>query len=180
MFAEGVAFDGSSIAGWKAINESDMMLIPIRNRRISIRSSPSPPWRFLRHRRSDHRRSLQPRPAHDRQEGRSLREVRRFRRHHLRRPGSRNSSCSTMSASPPIRTTPASSSIQRELPSNMGSEYETGNLGHRPRTKGGYFPVPPVDSARTSAPKCCPSWPKWAFRSKSITTKWPLPSTNSA
>jgi glutamine synthetase len=35
-----------------------------------------------------------------------------------------------------------------ELPSNMGSEYETGNLGHRPRTKGGYFPVPPIDSAQ--------------------------------
>jgi glutamine synthetase len=35
-----------------------------------------------------------------------------------------------------------------ELPSNMGSEYETGNMGHRPRTKGGYFPVPPVDSAQ--------------------------------
>ncbi len=25
-------------------------------------------------------------------------------------------------------------------------DYETGNLGHRPRVKGGYFPVPPVDS----------------------------------
>ena len=42
-----------------------------------------------------------------------------------------------------------------ELPSNSGTEYEMGNLGHRPRTKGGYFPVPPVDSARTSAPRCC-------------------------
>jgi glutamine synthetase len=35
-----------------------------------------------------------------------------------------------------------------ELPSNTGTEYEMGNLGHRPRTKGGYFPVPPVDSCQ--------------------------------
>ncbi len=35
-----------------------------------------------------------------------------------------------------------------ELPANTGTEYEMGNLGHRPRTKGGYFPVPPVDSAQ--------------------------------
>ena len=27
-FAEGIMFDGSSIAGWKAINECDMMLMP--------------------------------------------------------------------------------------------------------------------------------------------------------
>ncbi len=32
-----------------------------------------------------------------------------------------------------------------ELPTNTGKVYETGNLGHRPRAKGGYFPVPPVD-----------------------------------
>ena len=34
-----------------------------------------------------------------------------------------------------------------ELPTNTGREYEGGNLGHRPRAKGGYFPVAPVDSA---------------------------------
>ena len=33
-----------------------------------------------------------------------------------------------------------------ELPTNSNREYETGNLAHRPRAKGGYFPVAPVDS----------------------------------
>jgi glutamine synthetase len=35
-----------------------------------------------------------------------------------------------------------------ELPSNMDTEYEGGNLGHRIGTKKGYFPVPPQDSAQ--------------------------------
>ena len=34
----------------------------------------------------------------------------------------------------------------REGPYNSGKEYESGNMGHRPPIKGGYFPVPPVDS----------------------------------
>ncbi len=33
-----------------------------------------------------------------------------------------------------------------ELPTNTGKSYDTGNLAHRPRVKGGYFPVAPVDS----------------------------------
>jgi glutamine synthetase len=35
-----------------------------------------------------------------------------------------------------------------ELPTNTNTEYEMGNLGHRPRAKGGYFPLPPVDSCQ--------------------------------
>ena len=35
-----------------------------------------------------------------------------------------------------------------EGPYNTGKKYENGNLGHRPGVKGGYFPVPPVDSAQ--------------------------------
>lgn len=34
----------------------------------------------------------------------------------------------------------------KELDSNSGTQYVEGNLGHRPRIKGGYFPVQPVDS----------------------------------
>jgi glutamine synthetase len=34
-----------------------------------------------------------------------------------------------------------------EDPSSTGKDFEEGNWGHRPRVKGGYFPVPPVDSA---------------------------------
>ncbi len=33
-----------------------------------------------------------------------------------------------------------------ELPVNTDKDYEMGNMGHRPGPKGGYFPVPPVDS----------------------------------
>jgi glutamine synthetase len=33
-----------------------------------------------------------------------------------------------------------------EGPYTSGREYPEGNLGHRPAVKGGYFPVPPVDS----------------------------------
>ena len=61
-----------------------------------------------------------------------------------RRP---SSSSSTTCASRRIPYNTGFSLDGSELPSNTGTEYEMGNLGHRPRIKGGYFPVPPVDSA---------------------------------
>ena len=40
-----------------------------------------------------------------------------------------------------------------EGPYVTGRILPEGNAGHRPPIKGGYFPVPPVDSARTCAPR---------------------------
>ena len=67
-----------------------------------------------------------------------------------------------------------------ELPINSGTEYEGGNLGHRIRTKGGYFPSRRRTRCRTCAPKCSARWPRWASRSRSITTKSLPASTSSA
>ena len=39
--------------------------------------------------------------------------------------------------------------IQFEGPYNSGArDYDEGNMGHRPGVKGGYFPVPPIDSGQ--------------------------------
>jgi glutamine synthetase len=42
-----------------------------------------------------------------------------------------------------------------EGPHNTGAEIEGGNLGHRPGIKGGYFPVPPVDSLMDIRSEIC-------------------------
>ncbi|MEO8401899.1 MAG: type I glutamate--ammonia ligase [Gammaproteobacteria bacterium] len=38
---------------------------------------------------------------------------------------------------------------------NSGTTMEEGNMGHRPRVKGGYFPVPPVDSSHDLRSTMC-------------------------
>ena len=51
------------------------------------------------------------------------------------------------------------------------NHYEEGNTGHRPGVKGGYFPVPPVDSLHDLRSSMCLASKSLALQPKSITTK---------
>jgi glutamine synthetase len=42
-----------------------------------------------------------------------------------------------------------------EAPWSSGKDFEGGNMGHRPGVKGGYFPVPPVDSFQDMRSEMC-------------------------
>jgi glutamine synthetase len=90
IFADGTMFDGSSIAGWKAINESDMCLMPDPvTAVIDPFFAADHHGHVLRRARADHRPALQPRPARHRQEGRSLWSSRWASATPSFRPGSR-------------------------------------------------------------------------------------------
>ena len=45
--------------------------------------------------------------------------------------------------------------IAEEAAWSTNNDYEGGNTGHRPRVKGGYFPVPPIDSAQDLRAAMC-------------------------
>ncbi len=68
-FSEGIMFDGSSIAGWKAIHESDMKLMPDPETAcIDPFFAETTLVDRLRRAGADHRPALQPRSARHRQE----------------------------------------------------------------------------------------------------------------
>ena len=144
---DGLMFDGSSIEGWKAINESDMILKPdLEAVYIDPFSAtpmmiifcdivePSTGELYSRDPRSTAKRA----EAYLRTTGIGDTvyvgpEAEFFMFDDVRFENSYNTSYYKID--------------DIELPTNSGTKYESGNMGHRPRAKGGYFPVAPVDSA---------------------------------
>ncbi|MDF2604619.1 type I glutamate--ammonia ligase [Sphingomonas sp.] len=146
-WTDGLMFDGSSIEGWKAINESDMILKPDLDAIYNDPFSATPMLIVF----CD---ILEPSTG----EGytRDPRTTAKRAEAYVASTGVGD----TVYVGPEAEffmfdnvqfdTNYAESYFKIddiELPTNTGREYEGGNLAHRPRAKGGYFPVAPVDSA---------------------------------
>ena len=144
---DGLMFDGSSIEGWKAINESDMVLKPDLDAVYTDPFSATPMLIVF---------CDVVEPSTGELYARDPRSTAKRAEAFVKTTGIGD----TVYVGPEAEflmfddvqfDTNYSSSYFKiddiELPTNTGREYEGGNLGHRPRAKGGYFPVAPVDSA---------------------------------
>jgi len=146
FFEEGKMFDGSSIKGWKGINESDMVLMPDPDSAVMDPFMEHPTLVL----RCD---VLEP----DTMEGynRCPRSLAKRAEAYMQSTGIADTAYfgpepeffvfDTVSFGTDMHSTFYKIDSE-EGAWNTGAEYEGGNLGHRPRVKGGYFPVPPVDS----------------------------------
>ncbi|QUM73602.1 type I glutamate--ammonia ligase [Sphingopyxis granuli] len=144
---DGLMFDGSSIAGWKAINESDMILKPDLDAVYDDPFSATPMLIIV---------CDIVEPATGEGYARDPRTTAKRAEAYVGSTGIGD----TVYVGPEaeffmfddvrFETGYNKSGFEIddiELPTNSGRSYEGGNLAHRPRAKGGYFPVAPVDSA---------------------------------
>ena len=146
LFKDGKMFDGSSISGWKGINESDMILLPdattamidpfYEETTVNVRCDVIEPTTMQGY-------------------GRDPRSLAKRAEAYLKSTGIADSALfgpeneffifDSVTWDSQMRGCFAQiDSVQGAW--NSGKEYEEGNKGHRPGVKGGYFPVPPVDA----------------------------------
>lgn len=146
IFTEGTMFDGSSIAGWKAINESDMTLMP------DPATATIDPF-FAETTMVLTCDILE--PSTGQPYNRDPRGIAKKAEAMVKSMGVGDAVYVGPEAEffvfDDVRfsSTPYNTGFRldaAELPINGDTQYEGGNLGHRVATKGGYFPVPPQDS----------------------------------
>ncbi|MGF1698104.1 glutamate--ammonia ligase [Vibrio kyushuensis] len=155
FFEEGKMFDGSSVAGWKGINESDMVMMPDASSAVLDPFTEDSTLNI----RCD---ILE--PATMQGYDRDPRSIAKRSEEYLRSTGIAD----TVLIGPEPEfflfddvkfNTDMSGSFFKiddvEAAWNTGSDYEGGNKGHRPGVKGGYFPVAPVDSSQDIRSAMC-------------------------
>ena len=148
FLTEGTMFDGSSIAGWKAINESDMLLRPdLKTAYIDPFYQQTTMFLFCDVLNPDTSEPY----------NRDPRSIAKKALAYVKSSGAGDQVYFGPEAEffvfDDVRwnTNPTKMGYEfdsTELPLNTGREYPEGNMGHRPGPKGGYFSVNPVDSAQ--------------------------------
>ena len=146
FFEDGKGFDGSSIAGWKGIQESDMILMPDPGTAIVDPFFEEPTLNL----RCD---IVEPSTMQGYE--RDPRSLAKRAEAYLKSTGIADASIwgpeNEFFIFDNVRHGSSMNGCFYEVDSaqgawNSGAQLEGGNLGHRPTIKGGYFPVPPVDT----------------------------------
>ncbi len=154
-FTSGHAFDGSSIAGWKGIEASDMLLMPDPNT-ANIDPFFEEPTLILSCDVLE--------PGDGKPYERDPRSLAKRAEAYLKSSGIGDSAF--FGPEPEffifdqvkwsVDMSGSSCKVySEEAPWNTGADFEGGNMGHRPAVKGGYFPVPPVDSFQDMRSEMC-------------------------
>jgi glutamine synthetase len=146
VFRDGIMFDGSSIAGWKAINESDMILMPDPETAVMDPFSAKPSLILI----CDIME-----PSTGQPYNRDPRSTAKKAEAYLKASGVGDTAFFGPEAEffvfDSVKFGTGGNYGMYQLDSQEGpqaslKDYPEGNMGHRPVVKGGYFPVPPVDS----------------------------------
>ena len=156
-FKEGHAFDGSSVAGWKGINASDMLLFPDPNT-ANLDPFMEEPTLILTCNVVD--------PTDGKGYDRDPRTIALRAENYLKTSGIGDKVYfgpepeffvfdSITWSSGMNGSSVKVNSEEATWDSNNPYEQEGGNIGHRPAVKGGYFPVPPVDSLQDLRSQMC-------------------------
>ncbi|HYI73176.1 MAG TPA: type I glutamate--ammonia ligase [Skermanella sp.] len=147
-FTDGIMFDGSSIAGWKAINESDMVLLPDAATAVLDPFAAQPMLNIFCDVYD---------PSSGQPYNRDPRSIAKAAQSYMESAGIGDTAYFGPEAEffvfDDVRYEVSMNECfykidSEEGPYNSGRTQTDGNLGHRPTIKGGYFPVPPVDSAQ--------------------------------
>jgi glutamine synthetase len=148
LFSQGTMFDGSSIAGWKAINESDMTLMPDPNTALIDPFFAQTTLAIT----CDIHEPLTGQPYN-----RDPRSIAKAAEKYLASTGVGDTAFFGPEAEffifDDVRFDTQMNKAYYYIDAvegayNSGTEYDSGNRGHRIPVKGGYFPVPPMDSAQ--------------------------------
>lgn len=146
LFEQGKMFDGSSIDGWKSVNDSDMVLLPDDSTAVVDPLTEEPTLNISCS-------IVEPNTMQG--FNRDPRSIAQRAEEHLKATGIGDTAL--MGPEPEFfvfddvkwhdmigRCGITINSEEAEWSSSKS--FEGGNMGHRPRVNGGYFPVPPVDS----------------------------------